>query len=82
MDDVVRINKKGYKVGEVSYELNLNKLKAPINKGEKVGTLIIKEDGKKVSIADVTVEENIEKANYFVLYLRYIKEILSGNYNF
>lgn len=82
MDDVVRINKKGYKVGVVSYELNLNKLKAPINKGEKVGTLIIKEDGKKVSIADVTVEENIEKANYFVLYLRYIKEILSGNYNF
>ena len=82
MDDVVRINKKGYKVGEVSYELNLNKLKAPINKGEKVGTLIIKEDGKKVSIADVTVEENIEKANYFVLYLRYIKGILSGNYNF
>lgn len=82
MDDVVRINKKVYKVGEVSYELNLNKLKAPINKGEKVGTLIIKEDGKKVSIADVTVEENIEKANYFVLYLRYIKEILSGNYNF
>ena len=82
MDDVVRINKKGYKVGEVSYELNLNKLKAPINKGEKVGTLIIKEDGKKISIADVTVEENIEKANYFVLYLRYIKEILSGNYNF
>ena len=82
MDDVVRINKKGYKVGEVSYELNLNKLKAPINKGEKVGTLIIKEDGKKVSIADVTVEENIEKANHFVLYLRYIKEILSGNYNF
>lgn len=82
MDDVVRINKKGYKVGEVSYELNLNKLKAPINKAEKVGTLIIKEDGKKVSITDVTVEENIEKANYFVLYLRYIKEILSGNYNF
>lgn len=80
IEDAVGINKKGYKLGEISYDLKIDNLKAPVNKGDKVGTLIIKEDGKSIKEVDVTVEESIEKANFFNLYLRYLSDIIRGNY--
>ena len=80
IEDAVGINKKGYKLGEISYDLKIDNLKAPVNKGEKVGILIIKEDGKSIKEVDVTVEESIEKANFFNLYLRYLSDIIRGNY--
>ena len=81
-EDVSTVNKKGYKIGELSFEINIDKLKAPIKKGETVGTLIIKEDGKSVKEVDVTVDESIEKAGFFTMYARYLVDIVVGNINF
>ena len=79
MDDVSAINKKGHKMGEITYEVDVKNIKAPINKGEVVGKLTIKEDGKVVTNVDVTVEESIEKAGIFNIYFRYLKDIISFN---
>ncbi len=76
-EDVSAINKKGHKMGEITYELDVNKLKAPINKGDIVGNLTIKEDGKVVTNVDVTVDKSIEKANIFTIYFRYLKDIIA-----
>jgi len=81
-EDVATVNKKGYKIGELSFETNVGKLKAPIKKGESVGTLIIKEDGKKVKEVDVTVDENVEKAGFLTMYARYLIDIVAGKINF
>jgi len=77
LDDVSTVNKKGHKMGEVTYELDVNNLKAPIKRGEVVGSLTIKEDNKIVTTIDVTVEKTIDKANIFTIYFRYLKDILS-----
>lgn len=76
IDEVSAVNKKGHKMGEITYELDIKNIKAPIKKGEVVGKLTIKENGKKVSNVDVTVENSVEKAGLFTMYLRYLKDII------
>ena len=79
ISEVTILNKKNNKLGEITYKLNFDDLKAPVKVGDVVGKLTILYDGKEVSSVDVTVQEDIEKANVFELYLRYLKDILSGN---
>ncbi len=57
--------KKGSNTGyDISYVIN-EKLKAPIDSGEKVGTLTITKDGNVVKEIDLIVKDNIEKVGYF-----------------
>lgn len=79
LKDVGTINKKGHKMGEVTYDLSINKIKAPVEKGDIVGSLTIKEDGKIVNTVDVTVDKSIEKAGFFTIYFRYIRDIVGFN---
>lgn len=79
LKDVATINKKGHKMGEVTYDLNLKKIKAPVKNGDIVGNLTIKEDGKIVNTVDVTVDKSIEKAGLFTIYFRYIRDIVGFN---
>ena len=76
LDNVFTVNKKGHKKGEVTFELDVNILRAPIKKGEVVGNLTIKEDGKIISKVDVTVDESIQKASIFTMYFRNLKDII------
>lgn len=80
--DVSILSKKTDKLGKITYEVKLNKIKAPIKKGTIVGQLIIKEDNKKIKEVDLTVKESIKKANILELYIRYLKDIIIGNIKF
>lgn len=73
------LNKKTSKKRNASYEILINPLKAPLKTGDKVGTLIVKEDSKKVREVNITVKENIEKANILELLYRNLEDILIGN---
>ena len=42
------VKKKGDKDGDISYDVKLSSLKAPVKIGDNVGTLTIKEDGNNV----------------------------------
>ena len=79
IDDISIINKKEYKRGEIKFELDLKYLKAPIKKGDVVGKIKIIENGNIISEADVTVDKNIDKAGYFTMFIRNLKEIISAN---
>jgi len=81
-EEVSSVNKKGYKIGELKYELNLKPLNAPINKGDVVGNLIVKEDGKVINKVDLTVEKSVEKAGFFKMYFRYLGDIINGKIKF
>jgi len=76
IDEVSTVNKKGHKMGEITYELDVKNIKAPIKRGEVVGKLSIKEDGKTISNVDVTVEKTVDKAGIITMYLRYLKDII------
>ena len=64
---------------KLNYELKLNNIKLPLKKNAIVGKLYLKEQNKIVSIIELTVNENIEKANIFTLYKRSLLKIISGN---
>lgn len=79
INDVNVLNKKTTKLGEITYKLEVDDIKAPVKNGDVVGKLTILNDGKKLQTVDLTVEKDIEKANIFELYLRYLKDITSGS---
>lgn len=79
IDDISIINKKEYKRGEIKFELDLKYLKVPIKKGDVVGKIKVIENGNIISEADVTVDKNIDKAGYFTMFIRNLKEIISAN---
>ena len=59
--------------------IKLNQLKAPIKKGDVIGTLIVKfadNDQRKINI---TVKEDVEKCNILELFVRNLCDILGGN---
>lgn len=78
-DEVTVLNKKTTKLGKITYKLDVDKVKAPIEVGDSLGKLTILNDGEEIGKVDVTVKEDIKKANIFELYLRYLKDIVSGN---
>ncbi len=74
--DVTVLNKKSDSDRNYTYNVNVDKLVSPINIGDKVGTIDVIEDGNVIKSIDITVKENVKKANIFELYFRYLKEII------
>ncbi len=72
------VTRKTETLGKITYDLHLNAVKAPVKVGDKVGILDILENGNKIDQIDVTVKENVKKANFFDLFLRYFGDMLSG----
>ena len=79
MKDVNTLNNKTQEKRNVTYEINTKTLSAPIKKGEVVGKLKIIENNKTIDEIDITVKNDVKKANIFKLYLRNIKNIITGN---
>ena len=78
-ENITILNKKSDDQKNITYKTNINKIIAPVKKGDKVGTIDIIEDNNIMSTIDATVKEDISKANILTIYLRNIKEIISGN---
>lgn len=65
------ITKKGEKVDDVEQKIVLNKnLKAPVNKGDKVGTLKLVKDGKVLLESNLVASENVKEASWWQLFKR------------
>lgn len=77
-EDATNLIKKGEQSNNVTYEIKTNNLEAPLKKGDIVGTLILKENNKKIKTINITVKNNIDKANFIDLYLHNFKDIISG----
>ncbi len=78
LEDVTILYKKNDLKPTTTYEVVLDKVKAPIKIGDIVGKLLIKDNSNIIRNVDITIEQNINKANIFELYLRYLKEIIIG----
>lgn len=78
-ENITILNKKSDDQKNITYKTNINKIIAPVKKGDKVGTIDIIEDNNIISTIDATVKEDISKTNILTIYLRNLKEIISGN---
>ena len=77
-DNLSVLIKKGEEKKSLNYEMKLDKLKLPIKKGDKIGTLILKDGNKSINQVDLTVLEDVKRASILELYKRSIKSALSG----
>lgn len=61
------------------YKMNIDEIKAPVSVGDVVGKLTLFKDGKKINTFNITIKENIKKANILDYYKKNFKYIISGN---
>ena len=78
-EDLVVVNKKGDSSNSYSYDIVLDDIEFPLKKGDKLGELILKNNGEKISEVPLVSDKNIEKAGIFSQYLRVIATLLSGS---
>ncbi|MCJ8006732.1 D-alanyl-D-alanine carboxypeptidase family protein [Lederbergia wuyishanensis] len=65
------LTKKGEQLTKITKDIKINNhLKAPINKGDEVGALIITQDGKTLAQTKLIAEKNVKKATWWELYKR------------
>ena len=63
------LTQKGEKLDEIQQKITLSKdLKAPIKKGDKVGTLVVMNKGKKVVESKLVAKKNVNDASWWELY--------------
>ncbi len=62
-----------------TYNIKVDKIKAPVKVGDTVGYLEVIQDGTIINNMDITVKEDVPKANIFNLYKRFLKKVLIGN---
>ncbi|MEJ9211351.1 D-alanyl-D-alanine carboxypeptidase family protein [Bacillus smithii] len=61
--------KKGEKLNKLKRDIHLKKdIKAPVHKGDKIGELVLKKDGKILSKTPLISDENVAKAGWWQYY--------------
>lgn len=79
LEDVTILNKKVENKKNATYNIEIYDFKLPINKGQSIGKLSVYVDDKLYREIGVTVGENIKKADIFTLYIRYLKNMFTGD---
>ena len=77
-NDVKLIVDKNTRDVNYSTKIKLDKLKAPLKKGTKVGELLL-EFEEKIYTFDLIVNEEVKKASYFKVLINNLKDIVTGN---
>lgn len=80
-EEATMVKKKSDKDEALTYDIKIKSLKAPLKVGDDVGTLTIKENGQKVKTVKLTVAKDVDRANFGNLFLRNVKDMITGNMN-
>jgi D-alanyl-D-alanine carboxypeptidase (penicillin-binding protein 5/6) len=68
--------RKGEAKGDISYKLIVDKkLKAPVEAGQKIGTLEIYRNNKRINVMDVESPVTVAKAGWWTLFKRTFEEL-------
>lgn len=78
-ENVTILNKKTDNKKNATYNLEMYDIKLPLKKGDTVGKLSVYVDDNLYRDIDVTVSEDIEKADILTLYGRYLKKMITGD---
>ena len=77
-EDVNILYQKSGGKKNITYKVNVGDLVAPIKKGDVVGDISIIENENVIRKINVTVSEDVKKANILELYIRYLGDIIKG----
>ena len=76
------LNNKNNNKRDVTYQVETYKVKAPVKKGDIVVKINVLENNKIINTLDITVKEDVKKANIFKVFLRNILNMFEGNLKF
>lgn len=77
-EDVSVTTKKGTGEKKYTYDVSLDEIKYPLKKGDKIGTLYLKDGSSVVREVSLVSDEDIDKASIFKQYLRVLEGAFSG----
>jgi len=77
--EITVLNNSQQKERNVTYDIDVNTLVAPVKVGDKVGKISVYEDGKYLYDVDLTVAYDIKKANIFKVLARNMRDIIGFN---
>ena len=75
--DVTVLNNSQNNRPKVTYNMVIDEVNAPVNVGDEVGKLNVYENGKFMYSVPLTVMNDVDKANIFMVFIRNLKEIIS-----
>ena len=76
MSDITVLNNNQNEKRNITYDIVTEEVNAPVKKGDVVGKINVYEDGNFKYSVDVTVMEDVDKANIFMVFLRNLKDII------
>ena len=77
-DSIIKVNNINSDKIKYKYDLKYNKLKLPIKKGSKVGTIIVKTNDNKIYKEDLIIKENVNKKSFVKIYKSILNIISNG----
>lgn len=77
-EEVKILNSKTSDKRNVKYDLELNRIKAPVKKGDIVGTIKVYEEDNIINEIPATVKYDIDKASILTIYYRNFKNLMKG----
>ena len=77
MDEITVLNNNQNDKRNVTYDVVIDDINAPVKYGDVVGKINIYENGNFNYSVDVTVMNDVEKANILMVFLRNLKDVLS-----
>lgn len=75
--DITILNNSQNNKRNITYDINTNKVNAPIKYGDIIGKINVYENNTYKYSVDLTIDKDIEKANIFMVFLRYLKNIIT-----
>lgn len=82
VEEATILNKKIEKDKKATYEVTVKSITAPVKQGDVVGKMSLMVDGKKLRDINITVDTDIEKANFLELFWNQLKDMISGGMGF
>lgn len=78
-EDIKILNNKNEPKRNVKYTLDIKNINAPIKAGDSVGKINVIENNKIIMKVDITVKQDVLKANIFEVFYKNLKDIVCGN---
>jgi D-alanyl-D-alanine carboxypeptidase (penicillin-binding protein 5/6) len=75
-ESISTLHKKGEEPKDIKTAIKLNEVNLPMKKGDRVGTLIVKNGNKVLFKSPLTIDEDVQPASFLTLFKRSINEMV------